>query len=960
MKGLPCILFLVEIRVEPPNGGDRYNVAPLESKKLGLAHVDNDEESYKTMKNVAVLGAIGLLASSLFAQGLNTGGQTKEDWEEINFEFNSSILSDGYPSLLRLADLLGQHRDYRVKVTGHTDYVGSSAYNEKLALKRAEAVKAFLVRYGVVDNQIATAGDGKRAPEVDNKSKEGRFMNRRVVLTLTDGTGRLIKEGGIADIIKAISDKLDAMAKKQEECCDQILKKLDKLDDILAQLKNLQGENDKLRGEVGDLRNQQNALKEQVNNLPKPLSASQTQDIAHTEAIGAVDEGQKRNKKFSIVSANIGPTYGAGRTGGFNFNGRGSFFSPFGGEGTRAVQAQGEYSYYPGRQEGQFDIGLVNRWGNLQAGAFGSFKYLNFKDNSSGGGLGQAAFLIDYIFSRGRIGLFTTKGFKNFAVLNQVQLGPESFLQTYARVVDQTGVNALIGVWGNAYFEGNIGYLRRHAIGNDRPGGSFKLVQPLNEHVAFTAEAGLNESLVNVKDSGRVVFGFQVGNYIHPKDYGKTKSPVPMDIPRVRYELLTRRIGNSPPVANAGPDQIGVAAGTVTLDGSASFDPDHDPITYQWSQIGGAAVSLATPTAATTTFTAAAGQAYVFKLTVTDTGGLSSSATTRVTGGNAVSALIVRFDATPSTISAGQSSQLTWIVQGASSVSISNGIGNVAATGSTTVTPAATTTYTLTAVGPSGNATASATVTVGPGVVGVGNPQIIRFEGSPLNIQPGQQSTLSWTTTGATQVSISGVGAVTLNGSTTVSPAQTTVYTLSATSSDGKTVTAPVTITVASGTIPQIVVFVATPSTIDAGSSTKLCWQVTGATSISITPGVGSNLNANDCATVSPTVTTTYTLTATNATGQIQANATVNVGAVRILSFTANPVTSTAAGNPVVLSWTTSNADSVVLIGSEVPAQTLPANGSFTVNPITNSVYTLTAYGPGGQTVSGTISVFVR
>jgi uncharacterized cupredoxin-like copper-binding protein len=414
-----------------------------------------------------------------------------------------------------------------------------------------------------------------------------------------------------------------------------------------------------------------------------------------------------------------------------------------------------------------------------------------------------------------------------------------------------------------------------------------------------------------------------------------------------------------PPVANAGPDQT-VGSGLVTLDGSASYDPDGDPITYQWLQIGGPAVALSAPTAVKTTFTVVSGQSYVFKLTVTDSGGLSSSATTRVTSGTAASALIVRFDATPSNITAGQTSQLTWVVQGASSVSINNGVGNVAATGSTTVTPSATTTYTLTAVGPSGNVTATATVTVGPVVVVPGTPQIIRFEGSPLSIQPGQQSTLSWTTSGATTVSISGVGSVTLNGSTTVSPAQTTTYTLSATSSDGKTVTAPVTITVSTGTVPQIVVFVVTPSTIDPGSSAKLCWQVTGATSISITPGIGSNLNANDCATVSPSATTTYTLTAINATGQIQANATLNVGAVRITSFTANPVTSTASGNPVVLSWTTQNASSVVLIGSEIGAQTLPVNGSFTVTPITNSVYTLTAYGPGGQTVSGTISVFVR
>src|SRR5271169_2491493 len=100
------------------------------------------------MNRLAAMGALGLMASGLFAQGLNTGGQTKEDWEEINFEFNSSILSDGYPSMLRLAELLSQHRDYHVKVTGNTDFVGSNRYNEKLALARANAVKDFLVKYG--------------------------------------------------------------------------------------------------------------------------------------------------------------------------------------------------------------------------------------------------------------------------------------------------------------------------------------------------------------------------------------------------------------------------------------------------------------------------------------------------------------------------------------------------------------------------------------------------------------------------------------------------------------------------------------------------------------------------------------------------------------------------------------------------------------------------------------------
>ncbi|HWB84253.1 MAG TPA: OmpA family protein [Bryobacteraceae bacterium] len=905
------------------------------------------------MKKLAAIGALGFLASCLFAQGLTTS-QTKDDWEEINFEFNSSILSDGYPSLLRLADLLNQHKDYHVKVTGHTDYVGSARYNDRLALARANTVKAFLVKYGASADQITTAGDGKRNPAVSNRTKEGRFINRRVEMAVTDAQGRLIKEGGINDVLQALQD----LAKKQEDCCNQILKRLDKLDDIMAALNDLKGENARLQSQIDDLRNQQNALHDQVNNLPKPLTAQQTTDIAHTQAMGAVDEAQKRNKKFSLLGLNVGPTYGPARTGNYTVSGRGQFFSPFGGDGTHAVQAQGEYMYYTGRQEGQFDIGLVNRWGNLQGGAFASFKYLNFKEYQNGGGLGEAAFMLDYLFSRGRIGLFGTRGFKNTAVLNNANLGPDSFLQTYAQIVDQYGASAQVGVWGDAYMEGNIGYLRRHGPGSDRPGGMIRLVQPLNQHVAFTTEVGLNETLLGTKDSGRVVFGFQFGNYIHPKEYTKITSPVPMDVPRIRYELLTRRVGNSPPVANAGPNQIGAQPGTITLDGSGSYDPEGDAITFSWSQIGGPGVALSGANTATATFTAVANQTYVFRLTVKDSGGLQSSATTTVTTGTTPQVRVLQFTATPTVVQPGQSTHLVWVVEGADTVTIQPAPGTVdARSGSSDVTPTQTTTYTLTATGAGGTVNSTVTVNVG----GTGGPaEIIRFEANPVTILQGESSTLSWTTTGGTQVSINGIGNVAPNGSQVVSPTATTTYTLSVTGADGSVVTAPVTVTVTTGSIPQVVQFVASPVNIDAGQTSKLCWQVNGATSISIAPDVGSGLAPNDCANVSPSKTTTYTLTATNGAGQIQANVTINVGQVRITSFTSNPVTSDAAGAPVTLAWTTENATSVVLTGNELPAETLNPNGSIVVHPTTNSTYTLTAYGPGGQTVSVTISVFVR
>jgi hypothetical protein len=434
-------------------------------------------------------------------------------------------------------------------------------------------------------------------------------------------------------------------------------------------------------------------------------------------------------------------------------------------------------------------------------------------------------------------------------------------------------------------------------------------------------------------------------------------------VPRIRYEFATRRVGTSPPVANAGPPQTGVAAGTITLNGSASSDPLGEALTYQWSQLSGPNVTINNANQAVATFAAAAGQSYTFALKVTNTDGLSATATTSVSAATAAQTQIQQFIASPAAIQTGSTATLTWVVQNATAVSIQPGIGSVNAnSGSVSVSPTQTTTYTLSATGPTGTVSQTATITVTAGPPPVTTPlQILRFEGTPLSIAPGGSSTLSWATNGASSISISGgVGTVTANGSTTVSPTQTTTYTLTITGANGQTVTSPITITVTTGGIPQIVTLVATPQNISPGQSTKICWQVTGSTNISITPNIGTNLNVNDCATVTPTTTTTYTLTATNSSGQIQGNVTVNVGQVQILSFTASPVTSTSAGNPVVLTWQTANATTVVLTGADVPPITIPTNGSYTLNPITNETYTLTAYGPGGQTVSVTISVFVR
>jgi hypothetical protein len=856
----------------------------------------------KTMKTLVAIGAVGMLASGLFAQGMNFDGQSKESWEEINFEFNSSILSDGFPSMLRLADLLSQHRDYRVKVTGNTDYVGSSAYNEKLALQRADAVRAFLIKYGASAEQITTAADGKRDPEVDNASKEGRFMNRRVRLEVRDGKGNVVGDGRISEVLPAISD-LQASIKQNADCCAQILKRLDRLDDILAALNNLKGENDNLKTQIADLRTQQGSLRDQVNGI-KPLTDKQTADVIRKEAndaaMGALDEATRRNQKFSNVSINVGPNLGKAKGGDASVNARGQFFSPFGGSGTSAVQAQGEFFYNSGfSSEGQFDLGLIHRMGPVQAGIFGSVKYLSLSQFQQGGALAQGSFMVDYVFKGGRFGVFGSQGFKNYAVLNNALLYTGVYNQTYARIINQYGVDGMVGVWGAAYLQGSLGVLRRGIEHKNTAGGEIRLVQPITPHVAFTIEGDFNEALVATTTTGRLAFGVQVGNFTKPKEYATSKSPVPMDVPRIRYELGTRRVGTAAPIADAGPNQLNLPAQVVTLDGSGSYDPLGETLTYQWQQINGPTVTIANATSAKASFTASAGNSYGFRLTVTNTDGLKGTASTMVTTKDAVLTppSIVQFVANPALIQPGGSSTLQWITQNVTTVSIAPGIGvvNAPTSGSVAVSPAATTTYTMTATGPSGTVTQTVVVTVGPAAPG--NPQILLWAASLASIQPAQQTTLSWTTSGASTVTISGLGSVAQNGSTTVAPTTTTTYTLTATSSDGHSVSSPLVVTVVPVPVPapgnpQILLYNATATNIQVGQSSTLSWTTSGASTVTIS-GVGS-VALNGSTTVSPTTTTTYTLTATSTDGH---------SVTAAILVTVVPVPVTPAGNPQILLW---------------------------------------------------------
>ncbi|MDK2921199.1 MAG: OmpA-OmpF porin, family [Desulfonauticus sp.] len=108
-------------------------------------------------------------------------------FRSVNFDFDSAKIKPQAKAILEeAAIILQKYPERKIIVEGHTCNMGPAKYNQKLSEKRAQSVASFLIQQGVNKNRIKTIGYGESKPKFDNKTLQGRRLNRRVEIRLAE------------------------------------------------------------------------------------------------------------------------------------------------------------------------------------------------------------------------------------------------------------------------------------------------------------------------------------------------------------------------------------------------------------------------------------------------------------------------------------------------------------------------------------------------------------------------------------------------------------------------------------------------------------------------------------------------------------------------------------------------------------------------------------------------------
>lgn len=107
--------------------------------------------------------------------------------QQIQFDFNKATIKPiSFPILDAVYDVLAGNPTITIEIQGHTDNVGNATYNQKLSQKRADSVKAYLVKKGVTEGRLVSKGYGMAQPLLPNTSEANKSLNRRVQFIRTE------------------------------------------------------------------------------------------------------------------------------------------------------------------------------------------------------------------------------------------------------------------------------------------------------------------------------------------------------------------------------------------------------------------------------------------------------------------------------------------------------------------------------------------------------------------------------------------------------------------------------------------------------------------------------------------------------------------------------------------------------------------------------------------------------
>jgi uncharacterized repeat protein (TIGR01451 family) len=335
---------------------------------------------------------------------------------------------------------------------------------------------------------------------------------------------------------------------------------------------------------------------------------------------------------------------------------------------------------------------------------------------------------------------------------------------------------------------------------------------------------------------------------------------------------------------------------------------------------------------------------------------------------------------TPATIVRGGSASLTWTTGNADTRTIDGGVGSVGVTGSVSVSPVATTQYTLTALGGGKTVTCPFTVTV----TTPEEPAPLTcdaFTATPATRTSAGPVTLTWATTNAASVSIdNGVGTVDADGTKEVTVSANTTYTLTATrGTETKTCTTGVTIVPpTTPTTPRCDAFTVSDNSVRRGESVTLTWNTTDVATATIDNNIGAvDVDGTRAVTINDPIT--YTLTGARGSEIVTCAVSIDIessggggggGSSAPRCELKASDTKVKAGEKVTLSWKNVRTNDIVLKdnrGTELIDTTEAADeklysedeDTFDVRPAKTTTYTLTAY-KGTRSKTCTVEIEVE